>query len=371
MIEIIGVGDIMPGGVLSGIEQGYCSDDVLEMLRGGDIRVGTLETAVGNAPTFSEEKMSRKKDVIYTLDNDLHKLKQLNIDVVSLANNHFFDLGDEGAFHAIEKLDELGIKHVGAGHKIDEASSPVVLNVDGQSIAILAFCESKEELIGWCPIAGKDKPGVNPLDEEYTIAEIAKYKQQYDYVVVLPHWGKEGQTMPTNHQYRLAQKMWDAGADLILGSHTHCVQPAYRKKGKAVVFSMGNFFFPDRLIVPPRSTYYPEEPLDMDTLPITDRYPVVTEITLKKWQKKARYGALVSCCIDGDKTIVKNHFVHLTGRNELQLWKDKYPFQGEINVASMALRSSCFPQLYLVQELKNNTKKIVKTILRSFNGNNK
>ena len=86
MIEIIGVGDIMPGGVLSGIEQGYCSDDVLELLQCGDIRVGTLETAVGNAPTFSEEKMSRKKDVIYTLDKDLHKLKQLNIDVVSLAN---------------------------------------------------------------------------------------------------------------------------------------------------------------------------------------------------------------------------------------------------------------------------------------------
>ena len=99
MIKIAAVGDIMPGGILSGINTDYVSQEVLEVLQDADIRVGTLETAIGNEPIFNDEKMKRKGDVIYAKDEDLKKLKQLDFDIVSLANNHYFDLGDEGAFH--------------------------------------------------------------------------------------------------------------------------------------------------------------------------------------------------------------------------------------------------------------------------------
>ena len=132
MIKIVGVGDIMPGGVLAGIDEGYVSQEVLGVLQSGDIRVGTLETAIGNIPAFSNEKMSRKCDVIYALDHDLIKLKDLGFDVVSLANNHFFDLGPDGGEHAVRLLDEMGILHVGAGKNIEEASSPVVIKIGGK-----------------------------------------------------------------------------------------------------------------------------------------------------------------------------------------------------------------------------------------------
>ena len=280
-MRIAAVGDIMPGGVWCGKEGRFVSDEILEELQKADIRVGTLETAIGDAPNFYDEKMSRSADVIYAKDTDLKRLKTLDINVVSLANNHFFDLGPEGGAHAIGLLDSLGIKHCGAGSNLDEASKPVVFEKDGKTLAFLAFCDWRNETVGWCPFATEDKPGVNPMYDDYVVNEIAKYKQLYDYVAVIPHWGKEHTFVTTRHVYRLAKKMINAGADMIFGGHTHRIQPVVKRRNSVIAYSMGNFFFPDRLIIKPRSTYYPEQLMDISTLPVTDRYPFVEETTLK------------------------------------------------------------------------------------------
>lgn len=300
MIKIAGVGDIMPGGILAGVNVGYVSQDVLDFLQDADIRVGTLETAIGNEPNFNEEKMKRLGDVIYARDEDLNKLKQLSFDIVSLANNHFFDLGLDGARHTIKLLDELGIKHIGAGNNIEEAGAPVVKVVHDKKIAFLAFCD--KERMGWCPWATKTEPGINPMYEDYVVSEIKKYKKQNDYIVVMPHWGREHTWVTTPRVYKMAKKMMKAGADLIIGSHPHRVQSVVNYKNASIAYSMGNFLFPDRLIVKPRSTYYPEEPIDFSTLPVTDGYPYVERITYKKWKPLARVGMIVHSELDGPKS---------------------------------------------------------------------
>ena len=142
MIRIIGVGDIMPGGLLHGSSKQFVSNRVVSLLQEGDIRVGTLECAIGNDPCFLEEKMSRYGDVIYTPDVDLKRLKELNIDIVSISNNHFFDLGESGARHTIALLDEMGILHCGAGMNLEEARRPAVFEKDGLSVAFLAFSDT-------------------------------------------------------------------------------------------------------------------------------------------------------------------------------------------------------------------------------------
>lgn len=363
MVKIVAVGDIMPGGVLAGVNTDYISQGILDILQSGDIRVGSLETAIGDEPSFNEEKMIRAKDVIHTLNADMVKLKHLGIDIVSLANNHFFDLGVKGAEHAIDMLDSMGIKHVGAGRNLEEASRPEVIEVNNKKVAFLAFCECEESRIGWCPIAAADASGVNPLRMDYVVSEINKYRRQYDYLVVLPHWGKEAQILPTDHQYRLAKKMIDAGANLILGSHTHCIQPILHTKGVAVAFSMGNFLFPDRLIAPPRSTYYPEEPIDMDSMPVIDRFSYVERPTYKKWRTKARYGLLVKAHLDEETATASGQIVHLTKDNKLELYDGRYPYGSQLKFGGMALKSRFYPQLYLFQELiiwiKRRVRKVV------------
>ena len=293
MIKINAVGDIMPGGILAGINADYISKEVLEVLQDADIRVGTLETAIGNEPNFIEEKMKRNGAVIYAKDEDLIKLKQLGINIVSLANNHYFDLGIDGARHTIQLLDELGIKHIGAGNNIKEASSPVIEIVDNKKIAFLAFCDWRFETVGWCPYATETDPGVNPMYDDYVVSEIRKYKQQCDYVVVMCHWGKEHTWVTTPNVYKTTKKMMKAGADLVLGSHPHRVQPVVNYRKASVAYSMGNFMFPDRLLIKPRSTYYPEEPIDLSSLPVTEGYPYVECVTYKKWKPLGRVGMIV------------------------------------------------------------------------------
>ena len=353
MIRIASVGDIMPGGILAGTDEGWVSSDVLSVLNKADIRVGTLETAIGNEPSFYDEKMKRLADVIYAKDHDLIKLKKLGIDMVSLANNHFFDLGSEGALHAIDLLDQMGIKHVGAGINIQAASAPAIFNVEGETVAILAFCDWRDETVGWCPFATTDKMGVNPMYDDYVVEEIKKYKAQNDYVVVMPHWGKEHTWITTPHVFRLARKMIKAGADLILGSHPHHVQPVVNYKGASVAFSMGNFMFPDRLITKPRSTYYPEEPIDISLLPVTEGYPYVEEVTYKKWKPMANVGMIVKSELYNSRA---RSFYNLTLMGEdgvLTLLDDKESRSIErvLSIRERMLRMNIYPFLYQVERI--------------------
>lgn len=319
MIKIIAVGDIMPGGVLNGTSKKYVSQNVMEILASGDLRVGTLETAIGNEPNFNVEKMNRYGDVIYVEDEDSKRLLELNINVVSLANNHFFDLGTEGAEHTIALLDKLGIKHCGGGCNIQEASAPAVVTIKNKTIAFLAFCDWHPGTTGWCPFATDLEPGVAPMYDDFVVEEIKKYRPKYDYIVVIPHWGKEYNYRPTIDVYCTSQKMLKAGADLILGGHTHCVQPIINRNGKSIVYSMGNFLFPDRLICPPRSTYYPHPLIDIDKLPKTDAYPYVNEITFKIWKPMARVGMIVTATMDENGINSTAHYTNLSKENYITI----------------------------------------------------
>lgn len=346
---VVAVGDIMPGGILAGIDDGYASKEVLDILNKADIRVGTLETAIGNEPIFYEEKMKRLADVIYAQDHDLIKLQQLSIDIVSLANNHFFDLGPNGAEHTIQLLDEMGIKYIGAGRNLEEAQRPVIETINGKKVAFLAFCDWRNDTVGWCPFATEDQPGVNPMYDDYVVDEIKKYKVQSDYVVVMPHWGKEHTWVTTNHVYAIAKKMRKAGADLILGSHPHRVQPVVNYKHASVAYSMGNFLFPDRLITKPRSTYYPENPVDLSALPVTDAYPYVEETTYKKWKPLARIGMIVTSTLS-DNTVRSSYDLTMMREDGgLTLLSDTKNIDIILDRRRSLLRTDAYPVLYQME----------------------
>ncbi|MBR5081428.1 MAG: CapA family protein [Bacteroidales bacterium] len=354
---IAAVGDIMPGGVWSGREGQFVSDEILEELQKADIRVGTLETAIGDAPNFYDEKMSRSADVIYAKDDDLKRMKALDINVVSLANNHFFDLSPENAVHTIALLDSLGIRHCGAGSNLEEASKPVVYEKDGKTIAFLAFCDWRNETVGWCPFATEDKPGVNPMYDDYVVGEITKYKRLYDYVAVIPHWGKEHTFVTTNHVYQLANKMLKAGADMIFGGHTHRVQPVVKKRNAVVAYSMGNFFFPDRLITKPRSTYYPDETIDVDRLPVTYQYPFVEETTLKIWKPLARIGEVVLVEIEGKK--IRKHVEYVQLKKDNTLVSSSLPLFGKVVLGWQKMWLNYLPYP-LMENMFSKTKRFLK-----------
>lgn len=319
MINIISVGDIMPGGLLSDSDQPCVRKEVLDLLLQGDVRCGTLECAFGNSPTYDEEKVADRGNVIYAKDADIRRLKELHLDVVSLANNHFFDLGADGAQHTIELLDREGILHCGAGRNLKEAGTPVVMNIQGKTVAFIGFCDTDYYHVYWCTYATENTAGVNPMQEDYVVKEIVKCKAQYDYVVVLAHWGTEHTFYPNHSSVRMAMLMQKSGADVVLGSHSHRVQPVVNNRKGSVVYSMGNFLFPERLIAPPKVTYYPENSIDYTNLPITDEYPIVDCVTLKTLPFLARVGMIVTTELNKTSAKSKYVFSYLNKNNSIEL----------------------------------------------------
>ena len=323
MITIVGVGDIMPGGLLSDSLQSCATKDVLDLLSKADVRCGTFECAFGNEPTYDEEKVADRGNVIYAKDADVRRLKELRMDVVSLANNHFFDLGEEGASHTIELLDKEGILHCGAGKNIEEAGKPVVMEIKGEKIAFLAFCDTDYNHVFKCTYASENSPGINPMQKDYVADEIKKYVALYKHVVVLAHWGSEHTFYPNISTIKMARLMLDAGACLVLGSHPHRVQPVVNTSKGSVIYSMGNFLFPERLIAPPKITYYPTEPIDYSTLPVTENYPIVDRVTFKTLPFLARVGMIVTSEIDAQSTKSSFVFSYLNKENCLEILDEK------------------------------------------------
>ncbi len=324
IIRIACMGDTMPGGILhyEQIDE-FCSKELLEVLRQADIRVATLETAVGDTPDFDEEKMKRDKDVIYCPTKDLYRLKELGINVVSLANNHAWDLGLPGIEQARLELDKLGIKYCGAGRNHTEASAPAVLSVKGKTIAFIAYCDNKPGTCGYIPVATDTTPGINIMTECNIREDITRLKGQYDYLFVLMHWGKEYYYYPTPEVNNLARKMIDWGADGIIGSHSHQIQPTVFYHDRPIIFSLGNFFFPDRIITSPRSTYYPDAKPDLQNLPITMGYPMVTEPTFKIWKSVARKGQIVNFIIDKTSINVDRVFTYIDHNSHIDVCKGR------------------------------------------------
>lgn len=359
MIKIIGLGDIMPGGLLTDNPNPCINEKVLNLLLCGDVRCGTLECALGNEPAYDEKKMVDPGDgiysnVIYAKDADIRRLKELHVEIVSLANNHFFDLGEEGAQHTIELLEKEGILHCGAGKNLEEAGRPVVLEIKGKKVAFLGFCDTEYKHVYMCTYATDNSPGINPMKEDYVVSEIKKNASLYDYVVVLAHWGTENTFNPNISTDKMARMMLKAGASLILGSHPHQVQPVINTKKGSIVYSMGNFLFPERLIAPPKVTYYPDSLIDYSLLPVTDKYPIVDCVTLKTLPFLARVGMIVTTEIEEGSAISKYVFSYLNEKNCVEMLDEARirEIQNSISKINLALNWNSYKTYLRISRYK-------------------
>lgn len=289
-IKIAFVGDIMPGGILHNRPSGV-SLEVKKFLSQFDLRIGTLECAIGIKPDFDPIKMSLKQDVIYAPDSNLDKLVELGIDCVSLANNHAYDLGEKGLENTIKQLDKLGIAHCGAGKNYMEASKPVILTRNGLNIGIIALCDNREETVGYVPVATETTAGMNSVGNNY-ISQITNLRPHVDLLYIVIHWGREHTFWPDKNMLDFAKKCINSGADGIIGGHQHRIQPVINLKSRPIFLGLGNFLFPPRFLQPPRPMYYPSDDEDTSTFPITDSYPWVNTPTYKIWKKLGRVGAI-------------------------------------------------------------------------------
>lgn len=320
-MAILFCGDVMPGGVLP-YQKEYISKDVLEYMKSFDLRIGTLEAAIGTDLEYDQVKMKGRQNIVYARNEDFFRVVEMGFDVVSLANNHVFDLGVEGLRNTIKILDDNGIKHCGAGENIEDASKPAIIEYKGKTIAILAYCMYGNAYLGYVELADNNKPGINPLDIDKVVLDIQKYKKQYDYVIVMPHWGREYQYFPLVECKELSYKMIDAGADAIMGSHAHNIQPMIKYKNKWIYFCMGNFLFPDYYMHPPRPIWYPEKIDDISNIERFLFYPDhIDAPCISVWRGRSRIEIVAELDILNNQKISSQYtFVYLSADNIIKFY---------------------------------------------------
>lgn len=319
-MRLLFVGDIMPGGVLPYQNKWY-SEEILRFLKEFDCRIGTLECALGNDIPFDEEKMKGKMNIIYSPSKEIARLKELDINIVSLANNHIYDLGKEGLENTIDVLKKNNIPFCGAGKNLEDAAKPAVINIQGKSIAFFAWCQYNSVYIGHLKRATENSPGVNSLDINTCVKQIKAAKQKYDFVFALPHWGNEYQYLPTPTCNQYARLMIEAGADGVFASHTHQVQPIIEYRHKPIAFSMGNFLFPDYIMQPPRPIWYPDKEIDFSHLDRLNYYPKrISEPCIQIWRHLSRIGMMVEYNCDGNKSKTEYYLNYLTEDNILEIY---------------------------------------------------
>ncbi len=320
-MKIIFLGDFVPGGVKTN-DLEFINQDVLNELKSADLCVANLEGPFGGADFEVDEKtMVDEKNIIYSPDVDIEKLTHLGINVVSLANNHIHNLGKKGLAHTISILDRFGIQHTGAGNNIEEADKPCVVNVGGKSVAFIGCCAT-DDFMGYIQVATKNEYGVNPINIEFLIKQIKELKGLYDYVYIIPHWGMERRIFVLNKYKKIAYKMIDAGADGIIGCHSHCVQPTIFYKEKPICFSLGNFFFPDFYQQPVLPIWYPQKDDKVVNLRITSDYVQSDDYRKFVWNEFTRIAKIEKIKLDNNKVIITDKLTRLNADNIVEFYNN-------------------------------------------------
>lgn len=221
----------------------FISEDIEEISdwieNSNAITILNLESPIGKG---NGQVIKKRGPNLASNEKVVDVLKKLNVVGVCLANNHMMDYGSEALLDTIDTLCDNRIMHVGAGANLRNAFKPMVLNVCGKKIAVLNYGWDIEETV----YAGENTSGCAPRYDKLIISTVKDAKKNYNEVIVCMHWGFEYNRLPMPYDVQLAHQIIDAGADLIIGHHPHCIQPKEVYKGKFIYYSLGNFYFASR-----------------------------------------------------------------------------------------------------------------------------
>jgi poly-gamma-glutamate synthesis protein (capsule biosynthesis protein) len=264
-VTISAVGDFM---IQHRPAQAYI-DQVKELVGGADIAIANVDTVLADAgqPSPKWANLRGPRDV--TKD-----IAAMGFDVVTIANNHAMDFRAEGLLDMIAAYEEVGVKPIGGGKTIVEATAPHIVTVSGRTVALLSLATTlpPDSAAGptWPGIAPvkvhqayafdaslfAEQPGSMPdfkgwLDEtdlNRAIDDVKAAKEKADIVVLIVHWGVPSpwrapvHPIVQEHQRQLGRALIDAGADAIIGNHAHELHGFEFYKGKPIAYCLGNFW---------------------------------------------------------------------------------------------------------------------------------
>ena len=219
------------------------SEELTDIMNAADIMCLNNEFtySTGGAP------LAGKAYTFRALPERVEVLHQLGVDAVTLANNHVYDYGKEALLDTFAVLQEAGIPYFGAGHDLEEAMAPLYLEADGKTIALVGA--SRAEKNRMTPQATETEPGILRCYDTTLYKEaIAEAKANADFCIAFVHWGTEYSFDLEQVQLDTGKEYLDAGADVVIGAHSHCLQGMEFYEGKPIIYSLGNYWFNEKTL---------------------------------------------------------------------------------------------------------------------------
>lgn len=220
----------------------YVYEDIENYTNAADITIGSLET------TFAgEERGYSNYPTFNTPDSLATALKNIGVDIISLAGNHALDYGYTGLCRTIDVLDNNDILHLGTYKTAKEQEELLIQDIKGVKIAFINYTYGTNGI----PIPSGKEFCVNLIDKDLIKKQIEQAKgQNVDMIVACMHWGTEYRTTANSEQEELADFLFKNGVDIIIGNHPHVLEPMEKRnitledgteKEVFVVYALGNF----------------------------------------------------------------------------------------------------------------------------------
>ena len=223
------------GDIASGI-----APDLISEMKSADIMM------LNNEFPYSDrgEPLEDKQFTFRAKTSAASYLNDLGVDIVSLANNHAYDYGENAFLDTMTTLEDAGIVYVGAGRNLKEARRPVYYIINNVKIAIVSATQIERLDNPDTKGATDSSPGVfRCWNGDNLLETVRDARENSDFVIAYLHWGTENVEDIDWAQEKQAAEVAEAGADIVIGDHPHCLQQISIVKGVPVIYSLGNFWF--------------------------------------------------------------------------------------------------------------------------------
>ena len=208
--------------------------DLLPELQKCDLCITNLECPL----TMSETAPAKSGTVFKGLPHHVSALQVANFSIVTTANNHVFDFGEEGFSETHRVLAENNILSVGSGFSHEMASIPLVTKIGEIKLGIVNFSEGED-----LKAAEGDKAGVFGWEIDRVKEIVKNLRSQVDCILVIVHCGVEYIPFPPPYVVEAFQQVADCGADLVIGHHPHVPQGIQIHGSTPLCYSLGNYIF--------------------------------------------------------------------------------------------------------------------------------
>ncbi|WP_418936881.1 CapA family protein [Paenibacillus anseongense] len=263
-VKIAAVGDLlMKSEIIAAAKrpEGHVFDPIFEevapILKAHDLALGNLETTFSgkrllgspgvrpkcNCPR--ERRNPRTGLPVFNCPDELAgSLKKAGFNVLTTANNHCMDGGRSGVKRTLQVLDAHKLQHTGTARSAKEAKGPLIVDVKGVRIGIVAYTEKTNAI----PVPQRWL--VNRFNANQMKADIRAMKNKADFIIACLHFGKEYRNYPDSGQKKWMDFLFRQGVNVVLGAHPHVLHPVTQavmkdkygvERTRVAASSLGNF----------------------------------------------------------------------------------------------------------------------------------